>query len=518
MKNNHKFSFTPKNRRNSDIHEIKSFPDKKPINKIELEEPKEESFYFISPKKSRKNKLEEDNDDIFKTEMNNKKPLELFQEIPNDANENKKTLDLKQIYKLNNYDFDNNAINDKSNISMSFSNIIMNENISNDKIDVINNSVVKNNTKAYTLEERKNNCENKDLDKLNKFCNSMINKKNNSKVLNIFDIYNKTKKLNINNINSIKNYKDDIIQNHISFFQNLKDKKSNNIKAKLIKRTPRNKTYMNDIDEDINNFYSQNSTQKNQESNKKISYENSKPYCNNSNICKKFNSLINSARTHSLIQKNPLKINNQNSLYISSTNRNNKNKSYIKNLSYSKFIYKKRIIKMNKRKINKDIFKDEKSSNNKESIVNNICTRSFRKDKDVFNTFRINNIKSIKRKSTKLEPKLESKNDRPVNLKNNNFYSSIYESLMNKQKENCKNNIIIQNFNNYNLNTYNSNKNINPNFINFENYNENKLNERKLNNTTERNDNKRKNIILDIKINKRCFSKNSDRRNKKYIL
>ena len=104
----------------------------------------------------------------------------------------------------------------------------------------------------------------------------MINKKNNSKVLNIFDIYNKTKKLNINNINSIKNYKDDIIQNHISFFQNLKDKKSNNIKAKLIKRTPRNKTYMNDIDEDINNFYSQNSTQKNQESNKKISYENSK--------------------------------------------------------------------------------------------------------------------------------------------------------------------------------------------------------------------------------------------------
>ena len=204
---------------------------------------------------------------------------------------------------------------------------------------------------------------------------------------------------------------------------------------------------MNDIDEDINNFYSQNSTQKNQESNKKISYENSKPYCNNSNICKKFNFSINSARTHSLIQKNPLKINNQNSLYISSTNRNNKNKSYIKNLSYSKFIYKKRIIKMNKRKINKDIFKDEKSSNNKESIVNNICTRSFRKEKDIFNTFRINNIKSIKRKSTKLEPKLESKNDRPVNLKNNNFYSSIYESLMNKQKENCKNNIIIQNFN-----------------------------------------------------------------------
>jgi hypothetical protein len=353
-------------------------------------------------------------------------------------------------------------------------------------------------------------CENKDLDKLNKFCNSMINKKKTSKVLNIFDIYNKTKKLNINNINIIKNYKDDIIQNHISFFQNLKDKKANNIKAKLIKRTPRNKTYMNDIDTDINNFYSQNSTQKNQDNNKKIFYENSKFYFN----CKTFNSSINSARTHSLIQKNPLKINNQNSLYVSATNRNNKNKGYIKNLSYSKFIYKKRIIKMNKRKINKDNFKDEKSLNNKESLLNNICTCTFRKEKDELNTFRINNIKSIKRKATKLEPKLESKIDRPINLKNNNFYSSIYESLINKQKENCKNNIIIQNFNNYNLNTYNSNKNINPNFINFDNYNENKLNEKKMNNTTERNDSKRKNIILDIKINKRCFSKNSDKRNK----
>ena len=54
MKNNHKFSFTPKNPRNQDIHEIKSFPNKNSLNKIELEEPKEESFYFLSPKKSKK--------------------------------------------------------------------------------------------------------------------------------------------------------------------------------------------------------------------------------------------------------------------------------------------------------------------------------------------------------------------------------------------------------------------------------------------------------------------------------
>ena len=517
MKNNHKFSFTPKNPRNQDIHEIKSFPNKNSLNKIELEEPKEESFYFLSPKKSKKNKSGEDNDDIYNTEMNNKKPLELFQDIPNDVTDNKKTLELKQKYNLNNYDCDN-IIQDKSNISMSFSKLIMNENNSNDKINDISNSIVKYSLTTNTLEEIKNNCENMDKDKLSKFCESMINKKNSSKILNIFDIYNKTKNMKMNNINSIKNYKGDVIKNHISFFQNLKDKKQNDIKTKLIKRTPRNKTYMNNID-NIKNFYSENSEQKIDNQNQKIFYENSITTFNNSNPRKKFNSLINSARTYSLIQNNSLKINNQNSLYINSTNRNrnNKNRSEIKNLSYSKFIYKKRIIKMNQRRINKEIFKQEKSPKNKESLINNICTRTFRKEKDIFNTFRVNNIKTMKRKSA-LELKLGTKNDGPINLKNNNFYSGIYESLLNKQKENCKNNIIIQNFNNYNLNTYNSNKNINPNFINFDNYNENNLIERKMNNTTERNDNKRKNIILDIKINKRCFSKNSERRNKKFNL
>ena len=520
MKNNHKFSFTPKNQKNQkyqDIQEIRSFPNKKSLNKIELEEPKEESFYFLSPKKSKKNKSqEEDNDDIYNTEMNNKKPLELFQDISNDIIDNKKTLDLKQKFNLNNYDYDN-IVQDKSNISMSFSKLIINENNSNDKIDLANNSTIKYSLTTNTLEEIKNNFENKDKDKLYKFCESMINKKNASNVFNLFDIYNKSKKINKNNINSIKNYKEDIIKNHISFFQNLKDKKQNNIKAKLIKRTPRNKPCMNDI-KDINNFYSENSRQKKEELNQKIVYENSISYFNNSNHGKKFNSSINSARTVSLMPKNPLKINNQNSLYINYTNRNrkNKNKSEFKNLSYTKFIYKKQIIKMNKRRLNENIMNQEKSPKNKGSLINNICTRNFRKEKDIFNTFRLNNIKSTKRKSA-LELKLGTKNEGPVNLKNNNFYSNIYESLLNKQKENCKNNIIIQNFNNYNLNTYNSNKNINPNFINFDSCNDSNLIDRKMNNATERNDIKRKNIILDIKINRRCFSKNKEKRNKNFI-
>ena len=193
MKNNHNFSFTPKYLRNQDIHEMKSLQYKKPINKVELEEPKEESFYFISPKKTKENKSEEDNDDIYKTEMNNKKPLELFQDISNDIKENKKTLDLKQKYNLNNYDSDN-IIMDKSNMSMSFSKLIMNENITNDKIDDTYNSSVKYNFTTNTIEELKNNSETKDLNKLYNFCNNMINKKNTPKVLNGFDIYNKSKK------------------------------------------------------------------------------------------------------------------------------------------------------------------------------------------------------------------------------------------------------------------------------------------------------------------------------------
>ena len=135
----------------------------------------------------------------------------------------------------------------------------------------------------------------------------------------------------------------------------------------------------------------------------------------------------------------------------------------------------------------------------------------------MINTFRLN-AKTIKVKESKDEHKFESKKEKPVNLKNTNFYSNIYKSLLDKQKENCKNNIIIQNFNNYNLNTYNDNKSINPNFINFELYSKNNKNKEQLNKTNEDLKNKRKNIILDIKINKRCYSKDSVKRNKNFIL
>ena len=81
-----KFSFSSRHRKN-DIHLDKLNEKKETKNKInklkviQLEEPKEQSFHFISPRKSAKITLEQE-DDIFKTEMNNKKPIELFQDNP----------------------------------------------------------------------------------------------------------------------------------------------------------------------------------------------------------------------------------------------------------------------------------------------------------------------------------------------------------------------------------------------------------------------------------------------------
>ena len=512
MKINRKFSFTPKNKRNKDLYKDRSFQNKKMIinqnNLVQLEEPKEESFHPISPRKSNKIKSEEDEDDIYKTEMNNKKPLELFQDITNDNNETNKSIEIKQKIKLNNYDNDNNNILiDKSNISVSFSKLIANDINSNDKNDETNNSTVKLNT-VNTIEESKNNDSNRDLKKLMKFCKSMMNKKSTSKIINMYNLYNKSKKNNTNNINNYKN--GDNIYNHFSFFQNSKENKCGFIKTKLIRRTPRNNRN-NVYDNEASNKFFENSKQNNDSNqNSKISFENSVSFCNKSNINKKFNSAINSSRAYSMINKQPFKINNQNSLYIESSRKSQKNN--LRSFSYSKFIYKKRIIKMNQNKANNGINIAEKLINNKNYLDNKLSTKSFRKEKEALNTFRLNNTKSTKTNKIKNETQFESKKEKPINLKNTNFYSSIYESLINKQKENCKNNIIIQNFNNYNVNNYN--RNINPNYINFKYYPKNNNNdeekeEEKINKTTDEINNKRKNIILDIKINKRCLSKNS---------
>ena len=143
MKIKHKFTFTPKNRSNNIISE-KASASINQLNIKQLEEPKEESFCLLSPRKSKKIKIEDD-DDIYKTEMSNKKPIELFKEIATELSENNKTLEKKEKNNINNYDYDNKIL-DKSNISGSFSNIMKTQNNSNDKIDETNNSTVKYNT------------------------------------------------------------------------------------------------------------------------------------------------------------------------------------------------------------------------------------------------------------------------------------------------------------------------------------------------------------------------------------
>ena len=518
MKIKHKFTFTPKNRSNNIISE-KSSASINQLNIKQLEEPKEESFCFLSPRKSKKIKIEDD-DDIYKTEMSNKKPIELFKEIATELSENNKTLEKKEKNNINNYDYDNKIL-DKSNISGSFSNIMKTQNNSNDKIDETNNSTVKYNT-TNTIEDSKINNQRKDLDKLKKFCESMINRKKTSKITSKHDLFNKSKKIDIENINNTNDLENDInnndkikrhksfennfLNNHILFFKNLYSKKTSfncsNIKTKLIKRTPRNETYIltNEKISDINNNDNKNKI-KNMAS--KISFEDSFFYCNKSNI--KLKSAFNTSRTYSLINKKPTFSNNQYSLYKNSIKKKNINSN--KSLTFSKFIYKKRIIK-------KDITDENKyyNKNNNDILKNNqLVAKSFRKDKDIINSFRLN-IKLIKRKETKKEEQKSSKKEKPVNLKNNCFYSNIYESLIKRQKENSKNNIIIQNFNNYNLNTYNSNRNINHNFINFDIFNKNHTEEEAMNKTNHNVKNNIKNVILDIKINRKCFAKNEEKK------
>ena len=208
-----KFSFSSRHRKN-DIHLDKLNEKKETKNKInklkviQLEEPKEESFHFISPRKSAKITLEQE-DDIFKTEMNNKKPIELFQDNPKvdtkifelKNNNNKKS--------VNEYDSDCNITNfksvmDKSNISESFNKIINQNNsiietnkkendLTNDKIDETTNTTLKNNT----IDELRNNNGTKDYKKLIKFCRNMLNK---NKGIKIYNMYPTSQDININDL------------------------------------------------------------------------------------------------------------------------------------------------------------------------------------------------------------------------------------------------------------------------------------------------------------------------------
>ena len=78
-----------------DIFQEKIINNKKKINslKIEFQEPKEETVHLLSPNKFDRKILD---DDIYKTEMNNKKPIDIFQDISIDNQENNKNEEIKK--------------------------------------------------------------------------------------------------------------------------------------------------------------------------------------------------------------------------------------------------------------------------------------------------------------------------------------------------------------------------------------------------------------------------------------
>lgn len=581
---------------NNDIYLEKEINNKTKINslKIEFQEPKEEIMHLLSPNKSNKKILE---DDIYKTEMNNKKPIEIFQDITIDNQENKEDnnnndndndlqylidknktekidfistlLKLKgikieedknsetnsQINNITNTNT-NSILGGQSNISTNISKInsdnklinnsdSMNEqnnNIShfymNDKIDEImnkslNNIVNKSNSKTLCVNKNDNNNINNSK-KLLRFCSSMIKNRKKTKIYNssksskkrmhknnnninikekknnhYLNIFNKVAINNNININEIKT------KNKINYLKNLNDKKNNLLyayKTDLSKKIPINNK------NNIILYQNYNSKQNNSSSFKyKISCEETLSIFNKS--YNKNNSALYKNRSKSIIQIDR-KTKNKNLLNNSNNNKKDKKgkpKSYSQTKDIPKNIIKKnninpfnnikrKLINLKQKNlfIKEKFFNKEKNKNEHQGLFSNKSNMIFGNDNENSDTFRLN-IKELKYiiNKRKNDSKLIKDSKKLINYNNIN----LCEEIINKDTINS--NEVDKNLNlnnNINLNIYNY-KERNKDYINnniFENINY--LNEN-INNIDLINIEK-KNIVLNIEINKRCFSKN----------
>ena len=581
---------------NNDIYLEKEINNKTKINslKIEFQEPKEEIMHLLSPNKSNKKILE---DDIYKTEMNNKKPIEIFQDITIDNQENKEDnnnndndndlqylidknktekidfistlLKLKgikieedknsetnsQINNITNTNT-NSILGGQSNISTNISKInsdnklinnsdSMNEqnnNIShfymNDKIDEImnkslNNIVNKSNSKTLCVNKNDNNNINNSK-KLLRFCSSMIKNRKKTKIYNssksskkrmhknnnninikekknnhYLNIFNKVAINNNININEIKT------KNKINYLKNLNDKKNNLLyayKTDLSKKIPINNK------NNIILYQNYNSKQNNSSSFKyKISCEETLSIFNKS--YNKNNSALYKNRSKSIIQIDR-KTKNKNLLNNSNNNKKDKKgkpKSYSQTKDIPKNIIKKnninpfnnikrKLINLKQKNLflKEKFFNKEKNKNEHQGLFSNKSNMIFGNDNENSDTFRLN-IKELKYiiNKRKNDSKLIKDSKKLINYNNIN----LCEEIINKDTINS--NEVDKNLNlnnNINLNIYNY-KERNKDYINnniFENINY--LNEN-INNIDLINIEK-KNIVLNIEINKRCFSKN----------
>ena len=408
----------------------------------------------------------------------------------------------------------------------------------NDKIDEImnkslNNIVNKSNSKTLCVNKNDNNNINNSK-KLLRFCSSMIKNRKKTKIYNssksskkrmhknnnninikekksnhYLNIFNKVAINNNININEIKT------KNKINYLKNLNDKKNNLLyayKTDLSKKIPINNK------NNIILYQNYNSKQNNSSSFKyKISCEETLSIFNKS--YNKNNSALYKNRSKSIIQIDR-KTKNKNLLNNSNNNKKDKKgkpKSYSQTKDIPKNIIKKnninpfnnikrKLINLKQKNlfIKEKFFNKEKNKNEHQGLFSNKSNMIFGNDNENSDTFRLN-IKELKYiiNKRKNDSKLIKDSKKLINYNNIN----LCEEIINKDTINS--NEVDKNLNlnnNINLNIYNY-KERNKDYINnniFENINY--LNEN-INNIDLINIEK-KNIVLNIEINKRCFSKN----------
>ena len=522
--------------------------------KIELQEPKEEIMHLLSPNKSNK-KISED--DIYKTEMNNKKPIEIFQDTTANNKEKKvgKYYDLQYLIdknKTEKIDFittllklkgikteedkksetnfkiknitNNNTDGDQSNISTNFSKInsenqlinnnnSTNENIINinqfnisNKIDENNNQSVNDIINNKTLYVNKSDYINiNSSKKLLRFCSSMMKNRKKAKIYNS----SKSSKKRINKNNNINDiYKEKKVNNYINIFNNVTINNTLNINNI---RTNNMIDYLNNLnDKNSNILYSY----KIDLSKKKLLNNQNKK----SNIILYQNYNIQPNDSISKQRKSVKEINK--TLYTN----NEKNDTFYKKRSKS-------IIQIDEKTTNKKSFNHLNNNNNPKKKNKQGYFKSHSQLKDITkNISRYNNNKTQNNSINKYCYD-DLKGKKITNLKQSNIiskerYKNEYQGFLtsksnllsflndNEKSECSKSNIKnLKNRFNYN-DTFNNTNNLNifnykerrskycinndliPNCIDYKNVNDNNIIK------TEK-----KNLILKIEINEECFSK-----------
>ena len=468
-------------------------------------------------------KIEEDN---LYGKIINEENAKLSSEI---KNKNNNIADGQSNISTNNtkLNSENKLIN--NNDSLSDKNVIINPFIINNKNnDSLNKSF--NDNKSMTLNVRINNSKINinDSKRLLRFCSSMIKHKIKSKIYNSSKI---SKKINKNKTDN--GLKDEKFKNYFNIFNKIIIQNNNimlniiNENSKTIIPNQNNEHYKSlyqnksdlkwkiSIDNKKNNLNSKYNNSLSNYKRTKICFQEEIPnknkyYYNNNSNCK-YNSALYKNKSKSIIpfEKSKIKKNQNLSNFskkeINKIEKKKHIKSYpqSKNISRKDFKYNnliKTIISNPTNKINRKIlnikhknlyikkkfYNKEKIKNEQGLFTNKSNTSSSDTDPENRETFRLN-LKKLKKIINKKKNEL---------LKNSKTNKNIYESIIKNDK--IYKEQLIHNVNNINLNTYtNKERRKNENICEIQNNIDNEDFMIK----------SKKDIILGIEINKRCFSK-----------